>query len=168
MQILKFKTFLPSIAEHSRVASQAILVGQVQLGIRCSVWPFAVIRGDLNPIIVGNETNIQEHVVIHVSHDSDVQIGNRVTIGHSAIVHGCHIASDCLIGMHATLLDGAKIGHHCIIGANALIPPHKEIPPYSMVMGIPGKVVRSLTSEDVTLIEHSAQSYVHALPDFPF
>ena len=158
----------PQIGQFSRIAPQSIIIGNVTLGQECSVWPFATIRGDVNKIVIGNQTNIQENVVIHVSLDADVTIGDKVTLGHGAIIHGCHIDSTCLIGMHATILDGAKIGHHCIIGANTLVTQNKEIPPYSLVLGSPGKIIRTLTSEDIALIEHSYQAYIDELPYFPF
>ncbi len=99
----------PQIGQFSRIAPQSIIIGNVTLGQECSVWPFATIRGDVNKIVIGNQTNIQENVVIHVSLDADVTIGDKVTLGHGAIIHGCHIDSTCLIGMHATILDGAKL-----------------------------------------------------------
>jgi Carbonic anhydrases/acetyltransferases, isoleucine patch superfamily len=159
---------LPEIGENTRIAQQAIVSGHVILGKQCSVFPYAVLRGDINRIVVGNQTNIQEHVVVHVSSNAEVCIGDRVTIGHGAVVHGCHVASHCLIGMHATLLDGAVIGHHCIIGANTLVTQNKTIPPYSLVLGSPGRIVRTLTPNDVELIEASAQVYLDGLPYFNF
>ena len=158
----------PEIETGTQIAQQAIVTGHVAIGKQCSVFPYAVLRGDVNRIIIGNQTNIQEHVMIHVSLNAEAYIGDRVTIGHGAIVHGCHIASDCLIGMHATLLDGAVIGHHCIIGANTLITQNKTIPPYSLVLGSPGKIIRQLTSNDITLIEERAQVYLEGLPYFKF
>lgn len=159
---------LPVMGEATRVASQAVVVGHVILGKQCSVFPYAVLRGDVNCITVGDQTNIQEHAVVHVSTNAEVRIGDRVTVGHGAIVHGCCVASDCLIGMHATLLDGATVGHHCIIGANTLITQNKVIPPYSLVLGSPGKVVRMLTPKDIALIVDSAQVYIEGLPYFSF
>lgn len=168
MENLSYLKSIPKIDKTSRIAKQSIIIGNVTIGQKCSVWPYATIRGDVNKIVIGNQTNIQENVVIHVSFDADVMIGDKVTIGHGAIIHGCHIDSTCLIGMHATILDGAKIGHHCIIGANTLVTQNKEIPPYSLVLGSPGKVIRTLTHEDIALIEHSYQVYVAELPNFPF
>lgn len=168
MENLRHLNSSPKIEKSSRIARQSVIIGNVTLGQECSVWPYATIRGDVNKIVIGDQTNIQENVVIHVSFNADVVIGNRVTIGHGAIIHGCRIDSTCLIGMHATILDGAKIGHHCIIGANTLVTQNKEIPPYSLVLGSPGKIIRTLTSEDVALIEHSCQVYVDELPKFPF
>lgn len=168
MQSFKFSSQEPKIEASSRIAKQSILIGSVTLGKQCSVWPYAVLRGDVNNISIGNGTNIQENVVVHVSDNADVIIGDFVTVGHGAIVHGCHIENYCLIGMHATILDGAKIGHHCIIGANALVTQNKEIPPYSLVLGSPGKVVRNLLERDIEIIRHSAQVYIDKLPYFPF
>ena len=159
---------LPEIGKETRIAQQAIVSGHVILGDQCSVFPYAVLRGDVNRIVIGNQTNIQEHVVVHVSLDAETYIGDRVTVGHGAIVHGCRVESDCLIGMHATILDGAVIGHHCIIGANTLITQNKTIPPYSLVLGSPGKVIRTLTHDDIALIEDSAKVYLDGLADFGF
>lgn len=168
MQNLNFLSQTPNIGTSTRVAQQAIIVGDVTLGEQCSVWPYAVIRGDVNTIVIGNGTNLQENVVVHVSHNANVILKNYITVGHGAIIHGCHIDDHCLIGMNATILDGAKIGHHCIIGANALISQNKEIPPYSLVLGTPGKIVRTLSNEDIELIHNSAQVYIDALEHFPF
>ncbi len=168
MENLSYLKIKPQIGNLSKIAPQSIVIGNVVLGEKCSIWPYATLRGDVNKIVIGNQTNIQENVVIHVSFNADVIVGDRVTIGHGAIVHGCHIDSYCLIGMHATILDGAKIGHHCIIGANTLITQNKEIPPYSLVLGSPGKIVRTLSPKDIVLIEHSSQVYVDELPYFPF
>ena len=168
MQNLNFLSQTPNIGTSTRVAQQAIIFGDVTLGEQCSVWPYAVVRGDVNSIVIGNGTNLQENVVVHVSHNANVILKNYITVGHGAIIHGCHIDDHCLIGMNATVLDGAKIGHHCIIGANALIPQNKEIPPYSLVLGTPGKIVRTLSNEDIELIHNSAQVYIDALEHFPF
>lgn len=159
---------MPEIGNETRIAQRAIISGHVIIGKQCSVFPYAVLRGDVNRIVIGNQTNIQEHVVVHVSLDAETYIGDRVTVGHGAIVHGCHVASDCLIGMHATLLDGAVIGHHCIIGANTLITQNKTIPPYSLILGSPGKVIRTLTPDDIALIENSAKVYLDGLKHFAF
>lgn len=163
METLKHLSLKPSYSHNTYIAPQAFVSGHVIIGNHCSIWPFAALRGDVERILIGHHTNIQENVVVHVSETADVQIGDYVTVGHGAIVHGCHIGSHCLIGMHATILDGAKIGNYCIIGAQTLITQNKEIPPYSLVLGSPGKVVRSLTEDDIKLIEHSAQVYVDAL-----
>ena len=163
MEKFKHLAFEPCFGYKTYVSPQSVIVGHVTLGNKCSLWPFASLRGDVEQIAIGNGTNIQENVVVHVSSDADVQIGDYVTVGHGAIIHGCHIGSHCLIGMHATILDGAKIGDYCIIGAQTLITQNKEIPPYSLVLGSPGKVIRTLTQDDIKLIEHSAQVYIEAL-----
>ena len=129
MEKFEHLAFKPCFGYNTYVAPQSIILGHVTIGNECSIWSFASLRGDVEHIHVGNGTNIQENAVVHVSGDADVQIGDYVTVGHGAIVHGCHIGSHCLIGMHATILDGAKIGNHCIIGAQTLIAQNKEIPP---------------------------------------
>ena len=159
---------LPEVGDGTRISRQAIVAGHVVLGKQCSIFPYAVLRGDVNCITIGNQTNIQENVVVHVSLNAEAYIGDRVTVGHGAIIHGCRVESDCLIGMHATLLDGAIVSHHCIIGANTLITQNKTIPPYSLVLGSPGKIVRTLTADDITLIKDSAQVYLDGLPYFNF
>ncbi len=163
MEIFKHMSLKPQYGLESYIAPQSVVLGDVIIGCRSSLWPFSVLRGDVERITIGNCTNIQENAVVHVSSNADVCIGDYVTIGHGAIVHGCHIGSYCLIGMHATILDGVKIGDHCIIGAQTLITQNKEIPPYSLVLGSPGRIVRTLVEEDINLIEHSAQIYVDAL-----
>lgn len=163
MEIFKHLSLKPQYGLESYIAPQAIVLGDVTIGCKCSLWPFSVLRGDVEKIIIGNYTNVQENVVIHVSSNADVCIGDYVTIGHGAVVHGCHIDSYCLIGMHSTILDGAKIGDHCIIGAQTLVTQNKEIPPYSLVLGNPGRIIRTLTEADIDLIKHSAQVYVDAL-----
>ena len=168
MKHFEHARILPEIGKETRIAQQAIVSGHVILGEQCSIFPYAVLRGDVNRIVIGNQTNIQEHVVVHVSLDAETYIGDRVTVGHGAIVHGCRVESDCLIGMHATILDGAVIGHHCIIGANTLITQNKTIPPYSLVLGSPGKVIRTLTPDDIALIEDSAKVYLDGLAAFGF
>ncbi len=142
------------------ISPYAHISGKVSIGNFCSVWPYAVLRGDLGEIVIRDKTNIQEHVVIHVSVNYNVDVGQSVTIGHGAIIHGCHIGNDCLIGMHSTLLDGVQVGDECIIGANTLLTQGQSIPARSLVLGSPGKVVRQLTDKDLRLIHESAQVYL--------
>ncbi|HDO19636.1 MAG TPA: gamma carbonic anhydrase family protein [Thermoplasmatales archaeon] len=132
----------PKIDPSCYIAPSAVVIGDVTIERDCSVWPNAVIRGDENSIIIGEGTNVQDCCVIHTDERHPVKIGKDVTIGHGAIVHGAEIEDLCIIGMHATVLSGAKIGKGSIVGANALITEDKEIPPHSLVLGVPGKVVR--------------------------
>jgi carbonic anhydrase/acetyltransferase-like protein (isoleucine patch superfamily) len=164
--ILKFKSLSPEISDSAFVADNATVIGDVVLGEDSSVWFGAVIRGDENPIHIGKRSNVQDNVVIHISDTSRVDIGDDVTIGHCAVVHGCKIANNVLIGMNSTVLDGVEIGQNCIIGANALVPPGKKIPAGSMVMGVPAKVVRQLTEDEIAGIKENAAVYVKLLHEY--
>jgi carbonic anhydrase/acetyltransferase-like protein (isoleucine patch superfamily) len=130
------------------------------LGDECSVWFGAVLRGDGDTITIGNRTNIQENAVIHVDPGFATTIGNDCIIGHGAIVHGATLANNVLVGMHATILNGAQVGNFCIIGAHALVTEGMKIPDYSIVMGAPGKVVKQLSTEQITKVTRNAQTYV--------
>ena len=164
----EFSLSAPKIGFNTHVSPHALLWGNVTLGEQCSVWPYAVLRGDVAPIRIEHRTNIQEHVTLHVSRHASIHIGSNVTIGHGAVVHGCTVENFVIIGMHATILDGAHIGHHCIIGANALVTENETFPPYSLILGIPGKRTRTLTEADLRLIEESAQVYLDSLAHLPF
>lgn len=143
------------------IAPNATVIGDVELGDNTSVWYQAVIRGDSDSIKIGYRTNVQDGSIIHVDPGVPVNIGHDVILGHAAIVHGATVDDHTLIGMRATVLNNAHIGKFCLIGAHALIPPGKTIPDYSMVMGSPGKVVRSVTDEEIEHIKQNAQTYVY-------
>ncbi len=164
--ILKFNSVFPEISPSVFVAENATVIGNVIIDDRSSVWFGAVIRGDSDRISIGKRTSIQDNVVIHTDAPRKVEIGDDVTVGHCAVLHGCKIASNVLIGMNVTVLDGAEIGENCIIGANALVPPGKKIPAGSMVMGIPGKVVRQLTDSEIAHIKENAAEYVRLLQEY--
>ncbi|KAL3938086.1 MAG: hypothetical protein SGBAC_006934 [Bacillariaceae sp.] len=144
------------------IAPNAAVIGNVILGEDVSVWFGVVIRGDIadQPISIGARTNIQECAVLHHDANYPLTIGKDVTVGHKAMLHGCSIGDNTLIGMNATVLNGAKIGKNCIIGANSLIPERKVIPENSLVVGSPGKIVRKLTDEQAQALEASAAYYV--------
>lgn len=142
------------------VAPDARVIGQVELGRDVGVWFGCVLRGDNEPIRVGARSNIQEMAMIHTDPGYPVEIGEGCTIGHRAIVHGCRIGDNSLIGMGAIVLNGAKIGRNCLIGAGALVSEGKEIPDGSLVMGMPGKVVRTLDEEAIAGLGASADRYV--------
>ena len=130
------------------------------MGPRCSVFFNVVLRGDIQKIRVGEGTNLQEHVLVHTSHGmSDAIIGSNVTVGHRAIIHGCSIGDCSLIGMGATILDNAQVGERCIIGAHSLVPKGMVIPPRSLVMGTPAKIVRPITPEEEASLLESALGY---------
>ncbi|MBI1400958.1 gamma carbonic anhydrase family protein [Hyphomonas sp.] len=142
------------------IAGSAEVMGNVILRENASVWYGCVLRGDNDPITVGENTNIQDLTVIHTDIGAPVTIGANVTVGHRVILHGCEIGDDTLIGMGSTILNRVKIGRNCIIGANTLISEGKEIPDNSLVMGSPGKVVRELSPQQVQMITMSALHYV--------
>jgi len=157
---------VPVIPDSCWVAATASIYGDVVLGERCSVWPSAVIRGDINSIRIGDETNIQDGAIVHLADDFGAVIGKRVTVGHGAIVHACEVGDDCLIGMQATILDGAKIGRECVIGAHALVTQGMVVPDGSMVLGVPGKVVKELSAEDRADLKNWALKYVEVSHGF--
>jgi carbonic anhydrase/acetyltransferase-like protein (isoleucine patch superfamily) len=142
------------------VAPNATLIGSVVLHDCASVWFNVVIRGDNDPIVIGERTNVQDGSVLHTDLGIPLTLGRGVTVGHKVMLHGCTVGDDSLIGINAVVLNRAKIGRHCIIGANALIPEGKEIPEGSLVMGTPGKVVRQLSDNERTALELSAAHYV--------
>lgn len=144
------------------VSESAVIIGDVQIEAGCSIWPHAVIRGDVQPIRIGENTNIQDHVVIHTSSglDAPVIIGNNVSVGHGTILHGCTIGDNCIIGMQSVILDNAKIDSWVLIGAGAVVPSNVTIPTNSLALGVPAKVIRQLNSRDVQHIEDNAKSYL--------
>lgn len=159
--IIKYDGIEPKIHDNCFLAHSSDLIGKIVLGDKSSVWYGAVIRGDIETITIGARTNVQDNVTIHVAKGHPTLIGDDVTIGHNAVVHGCTIGSRVLIGMGAIILDGAIIEDDVIIGAGALIPPGKRISSKSLVVGSPGKVVRQLNEEALQGLLTSAESYVH-------
>ena len=142
------------------IADGARVLGDVEIGKNSSVWFNAVIRADLSDIKIGEGSNIQDNAVIHTSKDFGVCIGDNVTVGHGAIVHGCTVKSNVMIGMGAIVLNGAVIEENCIIGAGALVTQGKVIPAGSLVFGNPAKIVRNLTDQEISSITDNAASYV--------
>lgn len=142
------------------VADNATLIGSVVLGNNASVWFNAVLRADNDVIHVGDDSNIQDGAVLHVDAGVPLTIGTGVTVGHQAMLHGCTIGDYSLIGIHAVVLNHAKIGKNCIIGANALVPEGMEIPDNSLVVGVPAKVVKTISPQQAAMLPLSAQHYV--------
>jgi carbonic anhydrase/acetyltransferase-like protein (isoleucine patch superfamily) len=149
----------PLLGEGAWVAPSADLIGDVRLGARASVWFGAVLRGDNTPLILGEDTNFQDGAVGHSDAGFPLTIGARVTVGHQAILHGCTIADDCLIGMGARILNGAAIETECIVGAGALVTEGKTFDRGSLIVGVPARVVRSLTEDEKQLLRASAAHY---------
>jgi carbonic anhydrase/acetyltransferase-like protein (isoleucine patch superfamily) len=159
--IRAYRGVVPQIAASAYIDSSAQVIGDVVIGEESSVWPNVTIRGDVNSIRIGRQSNIQDNTVIHVEHDAwPTIVGDRVTVGHSATLHGCVIEDDCLIGIGAIILNGAKIGRGAVIAAGALVPEGMEVPPGTMVMGVPAKVKRPLTPEETERFRENAQNYV--------
>jgi gamma-carbonic anhydrase len=150
----------PDTARAVFVAPTATVVGDVTLGKDSSVWYGCVLRGDINSIVVGDGTNVQDGTIVHLADDYGVRIGRRTTIGHAAIVHACDIGDDCLIGMGATILDGAVIGDRCLVGANALVTQRFVAPPGSLILGAPAKVVRPLKEAELEGMASNAAKYI--------
>ena len=142
------------------IAPTAVVIGNVRLDRRASVWWNAVVRGDNEPIHIGENSNIQDGCILHTDIDLPLIIGKNVTIGHGTILHGCVIGDGSLIGIGAVVLNGVKIGRGCIIGAKALVPDLKQIPDNSVVMGTPGKIVREVTDADRAMIKETVDFYV--------
>ena len=160
MAVYRLGERVRSIHPTARVADSADLIGLVELHENASVWFSAALRGDNEPIIIGANSNVQENAVLHTDPGSPLRIGEWVTVGHQAMLHGCTIGDGSLIGIQAIVLNGAKIGRECLIGAGALIGEGKEIPDRSVVLGAPGRVVRQLTDEDVARIRAGTRTYV--------
>jgi carbonic anhydrase/acetyltransferase-like protein (isoleucine patch superfamily) len=150
----------PQLAPTAWVAPSASVLGRVVLADGVGIWFGAVLRGDNEPIVIGEGSNVQENTVMHTDVGFPLTVGRYVTIGHQAMLHGCTIGDGCLIGIQAVVMNGARIGAGCLIGAGALVPEGKVIPDRSLVLGSPGKVVRELTDEDLARIRAGAESYV--------
>jgi gamma-carbonic anhydrase len=150
----------PDVSPEAYVAPGAFLAGAVSLHARSSVWPCASLRADIAPIVIGEESNVQDNAVVHVATGHGVTVGKRVTIGHGAVVHACSIGDESLIGMGAIILDGAVVGERCLIGAHATVLMNTVIPPGSMVVGSPGKIIRTLSLSEQSGLASWAAHYL--------
>jgi carbonic anhydrase/acetyltransferase-like protein (isoleucine patch superfamily) len=159
-QLDRFLRKTPKLGKGVYLAKTAVVLGDVALGAHSSVWYGAVLRGDINCIVVGHHSNIQDNAVLHLADDFPCILGNWVTVGHGAIVHGSKVGDEVLVGMGAVILDGAVIGRQSIIGAKALVTQGMKIPPGSLVLGAPAKVVRKLTPKERTGLKWWANHYV--------
>ena len=158
--IYDFEGHTPKIDTDSWVAGNATIIGKVELKKNSNIWFNSTLRGDEEPIVVGEGTNVQDGSVVHTDPGCPVIIGKNVTIGHLVMLHGCIIEDDCLIGIGSTILNKAKIGKNSIIGANALVTENKIIPERSLVLGSPGKIVRQVSDKEIESIKENARHYV--------
>lgn len=167
MAIRRFENCLPQLAAGVYVDDTALVIGDVQIGADSSIWPFSVVRGDVNRIRIGARSNIQDHCTVHVSHKSEYKpegadccVGDDVTIGHQVVLHACQIASRCLIGMGSIVMDNARVGEYSLIGAGSLVTENSDLEAGYVWMGRPARRVRALTAEERAYLEYSAQHYV--------
>lgn len=160
MPIYQLGDRIPDIDPTAYVFDSATIIGRVVLGARVSIWPYATLRGDNEPIVLGADSNVQEACALHTDPGYPLTVGAGVTIGHQAVLHGCTIGDGSLIGIQAIVLNGAKVGRNCLIGAGALIPEGREIPDNSLVVGAPGKVVRTLDEAAIAGMHRNTATYV--------
>lgn len=159
--LVPFGAKRPVVPPTAFVAPNAALIGDVELGEEASIWFGAVLRADLNSIRVGRRSNLQDGVVVHVNAGDDrTTVGDEVTVGHRAVLHGCRLERRCLVGMGSVVLDGAVVGEEAMVAAGALVPPGLVVPPRVLVRGVPGRVARPLTDSEVARLEWSAAHYV--------
>ena len=151
----------PRVDPSAYIAPGATVLGDVEISKNSSIWPGAVLRGDINSIRIGENSNVQDCAVIHLADNHPAILGNNVTVGHGAVVHACTVEDNVLVGMNATILDGAVIGKGSIIAANSLVKMGMEVPPGSLVAGVPGKVLRTLTQEEQDHNTALAEKYIH-------
>jgi carbonic anhydrase/acetyltransferase-like protein (isoleucine patch superfamily) len=167
MSIRKFNTISPKIGDATFIDDSAVVIGNVTLGNNVSVWPTVVIRGDVESIVIGNDTNIQDGSVLHVTHYGKftnrgypLVIGNSVTVGHRAILHACTVGNCCLIGMGAIVMDDAILEDYVMLGAGSLVPSGKKLLAGHLYMGSPAKMIRPLTDGEKEFLEYSSQHYI--------
>ncbi len=161
-QLAAFLLRKPTLGKGVYIAQGAVVLGDVTLGDCSSVWCNAVLRGDINRIVVGHHTNIQDNAVLHLADAFPCLLGDYVTVGHGAIVHACTIGNEALVGMGAVILDGAVIGEHTLVGAGTVVPPGTQVPPGSLLLGSPAKVARKLSSAERAKLRKLAEKYARA------
>lgn len=157
--IKNFKDKKPKIDDDSFIAENASLIGDIHIEKGASIWYGAVLRGDIENISIGSYSNIQDNATVHTGYGIPTRVGECTVVGHNAIVHGCTIGDNCLIGMGAIILNGAVIGDNCIIAAGALVTERKVVPSNSFVLGLPGKIIRQVTEEEIRSIKNNAMEY---------
>ena len=164
--IYDFEGHTPKIDPNSWAAPNSVIIGRVELKKNSNIWFNTTLRGDLEPIIIGENSNIQDGSVCHTDDGMPLTIGDDVTVGHKVILHSCNVGNNTLIGMGSTVLNNAKVGNNCLVGANTLITEGKEFPDNSMIVGSPGKVKRELLEQEVQMIKLSALHYVENMKRF--
>ena len=160
MPIYKLGDDIPIISASAYVAPEAIIIGKVILGENASVWPGVVIRGDNDSITIGNGSNVQDGTIMHTDPGFPLTVGDNVTIGHQAMLHGCTIADGCLVGIQALVMNGAVIGKDCLVGAGSLVPEGKSYGERKLILGAPAKVIRELSDNDIEKMHRAAAGYV--------
>lgn len=166
MAIENFAQYSPTINSSAFVAASADVIGRVTLEQECSIFYNATLRGDINEIVIGPRSNVQDNAVVHLADDYGCYVGELVTVGHSAILHACTVRDEVLVGMGAIVLDGAVIGERSIIGAGALVTGGTEVPPGSLVLGSPARIVKTLSLNDQAEIKSWAEKYVRVSREF--
>ncbi len=156
---MSFRNKSPKVNKTAYIANTAELIGNIEIGKNSSVWNGAVVRGDIGYIKIGKNSNIQDNSVMHSAANYPTIVGNNVTIGHNAIIHGCKIGNNCLIGMGAIILKDVKIGDWCIIGAGSVITEHSKIPNESIILGVPGKIIKKITEKHKDRIKKNWKEY---------
>lgn len=165
--IRKYRNHLPKIHPSCYIDESAQVIGEVEIQEGSSVWCNAVVRGDVNSIRIGQRTNIQDCTTLHVTYQTHpLVLGNEITVGHNAVLHGCTIKDRCLIGMGAVVLDGAIVGEECLIGAGALVTEGKEIPPRSVAVGSPARVIRKVTDKELQYILEGMERYLNQAQEY--
>jgi len=159
--IYRYKDKLPKVENIAFDAPNCAIVGDVKMGDDASVWYGAAIRGDVASVEIGRRSNIQDNATVHVGHGTPTIIGNEVTVGHNAVIHGCTVEDRCLIGMGAVVLDNAHIGEGSVVGAGSLVTQGKKFPPRSLIVGSPAKAIGSISEEQYEQLKQSAETYVN-------
>ena len=158
--VRKFRGIAPKVAPSAYIDPSAQVIGDVTIGERSSIWPNASVRGDVGPIVIGEETSIQDNCALHLDDGFPLTVGSRVTVGHSATLHGCTVEDDALIGIGATILNGARIGKGAVVAAGSLVPEMRQVPADTLVMGVPAKPRRTVAAEEQARFREGVRHYV--------